>query len=389
MTEIHKTYQRRGYLSRDGYGQLDRAMAECAVLYNAALQERRDAYRHPDKVGITYNQQQGQLTHIRSEDEYWGGVSVHISRGVLRRVERAFNSFFRRVKKGDTPGYPRFKSLRRWHTIEMAEVNPAMVRDGKVNVKGLPTIHLKQGGLPDSGQLKSLRITKRGRRVTVNMAYAEEATPLPPNNASVGIDMGITDRLTLSNGESIDHRLSDRAGIAEKQRRLARCVNGSREWRKRRAILANAQGRERIRNRNACHRITTAIVREYGHIAVEDLPITNMTASAKGTVDSPGKNVRAKSGLNREIQSQTWGMLREQLRYKAEWAGREFAVVPAQHTSQRCSQCGVIAAGNRSGKTYRCRGCGYEGDADVNAALNIMARGFGGWEYPAAVLDAA
>ena len=122
---------------------------------------------------------------------------------------------------------------------------------------------------------------------------------------------------------------------------------------------------------------------------MEDLPIANMTASARGTIENPGRNVKAKSGLNREIQSQTWGMLREQLRYKAEWAGREFVVVPAQHTSQRCSQCGVIAAANRQGKTYHCRSYGYVGDADVNAARNILARSLGGWECPAAVPDAA
>ena len=226
----------------------------------------------------------------------------------------------------------------------------------------------------------------------MSMTYAEEAAPLPPSSASVGIDMGITDRLTLSTGESIDRRLSDRKAIAEKQRRLARCVKGSREWRERARILVNARGRERIRNRNRCHRITSPIVREYGQIAVEDLPITNMTASARGTIVSPGVNAGAKSGLNREIQTQTWGMLREQLRYKAEWAGREFVVVPAQHTSQRCSQCGVIDRDNRrreSWKQFRCIACGYRCDANVNAARNILARSLGRWECPAAVPDAA
>ena len=172
--------------------------------------------------------------------------------------------------------------------------------------------------MTDTSQLKALRITKRGRRVTVSLTYAEETTPLPVTSASVGIDMGITDRLTLSNGESLDRRIVERDCIAEKQRRLARCTKGSRKWRKRKAILANSHGRERISNRDACHRITSRIVREYGHIAGEDLPIQNMTASASGTVENPGRNVRAKSGLNRDTQSQTWGMLREQLRYKAE-----------------------------------------------------------------------
>ena len=194
-------------------------------------------------MGITYNQQQGQLTQIRAEDEYWENISVHVGRGVLRRIDRAFQAFFRRVKAGQTPGYPRFKSRRRWHTIELAEVTPAMVRDGKVKVKGLPVIHFKGGDLPDSTQPKALRITKRGRRVTVNMTYSEEVSPLPVIYASVGIDMGVSDRLTLSTGESIDRRLSDRAGIAEKQRRMARCTKGSREWRKRPESLPMLRGK--------------------------------------------------------------------------------------------------------------------------------------------------
>ena len=109
------------------------------------------------------------------------------------------------------------------------------------------------------------------------------------------------------------------------QQRLSRCRKGSRSWRERRAVLSNAQDRERIRNRNECHRITTDLVRRFDLIAVENLQIQNMTASAKGSVEEPGTNVRQKSGLNKSISEQTWGMIRNQLAYKAEWAGRELS----------------------------------------------------------------
>ena len=97
-----------------------------------------------------------------------------------------------------------------------------------------------------------------------------------------------------------------------------------------------------------------------------------MTRSAKGTVENPGVNVSAKSGLNREILKQTWGMIRQQLEYKAEWAGRTLVAVDARYTSQTCSECGVIDKGSRSGKSFKCVACGYEADADVNAARNIL-----------------
>ena len=154
MTVIHKISQRRGYLSREGHTQLERAMAESSVLYNAALQEWRDFWQwkqlgneDTDQSIILYDQMKEFLL-VRHEDAYWGSVSQQVGRGVLVRIDRARKAFINRVKAGDAPGYPRFKSRHRWHTIELAEVTRSMVRDGKVKVKvkGLPTMHLKQGG---------------------------------------------------------------------------------------------------------------------------------------------------------------------------------------------------------------------------------------------------
>lgn len=341
MSIVHKTYQRRGYLTRDGYARLDAVLASQAWLYNQALEMRKKAYEIGG-VQVTWQDQFKWLTGMRhTHKKRMACLALQVQRGTLLRLDRAFQSFFRRVKAGQKPGFPRFKTSRnRFRTIELAEVTPSMVRNGKVKIKGLPVIHVKGGGLPDSTQLKSLRITRHGRRVTISLGYAVKVAPLPPSDACVGIDMGVTDRLALSNGETFPRRVIDWHDVAEKQRRLARCVKGSREWKKRARILANAQGRDRIRNRNECHRITSGIVQQHGHIAVEDLEITNMTASARGTVDNPGVNVAAKAGLNREIETQTWGMIRQQLTYKAEWAGRTLIAVEAKHTSQTCGQCG-------------------------------------------------
>ena len=132
-----------------------------------------------------------------------------------------------------------------------------------------------------------------------------------------------------------------------------------------------------MRNRNACHEVTSALIRRFETIAIEDLAIGNMTASARGTVETPGRNVAAKSGLNRSILEQTWGMIRQQLTYKAEWAGRELVVVDPRYTSQTCSRCGVIEASSRHGEIYHCAHCGLRMDADHNAAINILLRAQG------------
>lgn len=136
---------------------------------------------------------------------------------------------------------------------------------------------------------------------------------------NVGLDFDVTDRITLSTGETIPRRDADRQRIEEAQRRLARCRKGSREWRKRARVLTNLHSRAKVRHRNECHRITTDIVRRFDLIAIEDLAIRNMAASAAGTVENPGTNVAAKSGLNWSILEQGWGIIRNQLVYKAEW----------------------------------------------------------------------
>ena len=155
------TYQLRGYCSRSGYAAVDAVLADCAVLYNAALQEWRDAYRMAGK-SITLYDQMKSLTAVRADDPNgWGGRAVQVGRGVLRRLDRARQSFFRRVKAGEKPGYPKFKARRRWSSVEIPDPAPSMVRPRRVsiydvNIKGIPRIEVRTKGreLPPSVDLK-------------------------------------------------------------------------------------------------------------------------------------------------------------------------------------------------------------------------------------------
>ncbi len=391
MAKYHRTYQHRAYTSRSGYARITEVLRESARLYNASLEEWRWAYRAG--VSVSLYSQYRELTAVRAEDEFWGGISIQVGRGVLRRAERARQAFYRRVKAGEKPGYPRFKSSRRWHTIELAGVTASMVKArgnySAVRIKGLPEIKLRKGLVLPDGDLKALTVTLRGRRLFVNMTYEVELAALPASDAAVGIDMGVSDRLALSNGQAVGRRRKPNTRLKRAQQRLSRCRKGSNRWRKRRAVLSNQQHRERVRNRLECHRFTTELVRRFGLIAVENLQIKNMTASAKGTIEEPGRNVAAKSGLNRSITEQTWGLIRSQLHYKAAWAGRELVVVDPMFTSQRCSGCGAVSAANRQGKHYNCTGCGMAEDADVNAALNILNSALAGRRWPDSRLPAA
>ena len=234
-----------------------------------------------------------------------------------------------------------------------------------------------------------MSVTLRGRRLFVNMTYEVELEALPGSVAAVGIDMGVSDRLALSNGERVGRRRKASKRLVRMQRRLSGCRKGGHRWRKRKAILANHQHRERVRNRNECHRVTTDLVRRFGLIAVENLQVKNMTTSAAGTIEEPGTGVAQKRGLNRSITEQTWGLLRTQLAYKAEWAGRELVVVDPKFTSQRCSECGIVYAEHRQRKRYDCAECGMTEDADVNAAKNILHKALAGRRTPDYRLPAA
>ena len=192
-----------------------------------------------------------------------------LSRSMKLRCTQWQQSFFRCMRNGETSGFPRFKSSARWNTIEIAEPSRAMVKrvgdHHAIKIKGLSTIRLREGlELPDAGSLKSLTITRRGRRLFVKLTYAMGQESLPSSSTFVGIDMGVSDRMALSTGEALRRRRKPNDDFKRAQQRLYRCRKGSRYWKQRRATLANHQYRERVRNRNECHRVTTELVRRFG-----------------------------------------------------------------------------------------------------------------------------
>ena len=196
---------------------------------------------------------------------------------------------------------------------------------------------------------------RRVTGVTVDLVCEVAKEPLAPVAASVGIDMGVRKRMTLSTGETIERAEVDQSRRTAERLRLIRM-----------------RRRQAVRNRDACHRITTALVRRFGVVA--ELRIDTMTRSAGGTAEEPGAQVAAQAGLNRSIMEQTWGLLLSQLRHKAEWAGYEVVEVPARYTSRDCSRCG---ARNDPGSSerYRCAACRASVDRDLNAAPNILRAG--------------
>jgi putative transposase len=224
--------------------------------------------------------------------------------------------------------------------------------------------------LPDS---KSYRVTRdRAGRWHIAFAVIPEPIPAPGNGHVVGVDRGVTVSAALSTGELLacpSLSKQEQRRIKHLQRKLARARRASNRRTKTRAAIARLKARESDRRKNWVEHMTPDLARRFDLIGVEDLRIGNMTRSASGTREAPGRNVRQKAGLNRGILSQGWGRLAQRLEQKA--PGRVEKVNPA-YTSQTCSVCGHVASENRESQAvFRCVACAHEANADVNAAINI------------------
>jgi putative transposase len=222
---------------------------------------------------------------------------------------------------------------------------------------------------------RSFRVT-RDRAGRWHSAFAAVPDPVqgPGTGEVVGIDRGVTVSAALSTGEMLTVpglSARERGRLRRLQRGLARVARGSARRGKAKIAVARLKAREADRRKDWCEKTSTGIARRFDVNRVEDLNIRNMTRSAKGTAERPGRNVRAKTGLNREILRSGWGLLVRRLQDKA--PGR-VQKVPAAYTSQRCSACGRVDGRSRESQArFRCTACGYAGNADVNAARNIAA----------------
>ena len=361
---IHRTYQMRGHTCKTGYARIREVLGVCQRLYNSALAERIAVYRVTGKTMGKYAQFKW-LTGLRKNDQHFSDIDVNVERGALVRLDRAYKAFFRRVKAGDGYGFPRFKPWQRYQCIELATVSEWMVKGNCIKIKGLPIIHIRPERSLPADTPKSLRLVLRGKVITVDMTYAEEVEPLPANDCAVGIDLGVNKRATLSTGETVRRRKTNRARQRVLQRSVARKCKGGSNRRNAVAKLARFKRREQVVNRNDCHIVTTDLVRRFGRIAIEKLQVQNMT--------------RGNRGLNREILGQTWGILRQQLAYKVEWTGRKLAEVNPRYTSRTCSECGEVGGKPRVYRLFQCSDCGHTEDRDVNAAKNILHRAWGFW----------
>ncbi|MFG1976067.1 RNA-guided endonuclease InsQ/TnpB family protein [Nonomuraea fuscirosea] len=367
------------------------ALAQCLEdhrqLYNAALEHRRIAYAKAG-ASIRYGEQSADLKHIRGDDPGGQGRwSFSSQQATLRRLDKAFRAFFDRVKAGRTPGFPRFKGRGRFDTVEWPKDGDGCRWDSQpghsaatyVRLQGVGHVRVHQHR-PVKGQVKTITVKREGIRWYVVLSCDDvPAEPLPATGAAAGIDMGVAWLVTTSDGEHLAnprHLAATAERLATAQRALSRKKRGSKWRRKAVARVAALHGKVRRQRLDHAHNAALALIGDYDLIVHEDLPITNMTRSASGTIEAPGRNVAAKAGLNRSILDAGWGVFLTILAHKAESAGRELIAVNPAGTSRTCARCGRCAKDNRLTQAeFACTACGHAAHADVNAAINILRAG--------------
>ena len=386
--KLIRTYRTRAYLSRAGHIQFDEVLAQQCLLYNSALEERNTAWKGHQKR-ISFAEQSRALTEIRKDfPEIEGALDRRVMIGTLRRLERAFDAFHRRVRAGEAPGHPRYKSVGRWKTLEMYSGAARCVRvdgdtgKGYVRIKGLPKIRFKDRRVPADIQPLQVRISRRPSGVYLYFVFDHlEAKPqVECASKPVGIKAGRGGvRWGLSDGSTIERRRVDNKARRRLQRKMARQEPGSKSRGKTVSQLQKHYHREQIRNRNELHRMTAKLVKRYDFFAIEDLSIQEIIWSPRGNPEASGQGVRRRANINRAILEQTWGEFAQLLTYKAEGAGKSVARVDPSYTSLTCSRCGVaefdVSLQERNRERFRCPDCGNVLNRSVNAAQNILARG--------------
>jgi IS605 OrfB family transposase len=310
-----------------------------------------------------------QLTDARAANRWLADGSVTVQQQAIRDHDQAMRNYF-----AGTHRRPTWRKARRDEGFRIVAVKPGHVR--RLNRNHAGVLIPKCGWVrlrlsrPVPGGVKSYRVTRdMVGRWHIAFTAIPQPVPGPGTGDVVGIDCGVAVTLALSDGTI--YQAPNPASVARLQRKLARAQRGSNRRVKGRQRLARAQARNADARKDWAEKASTEIARRYDLIRIEDLKIKNMTRSAKGTAEVPGRNVRQKAGLNRSILASGWGMFATRLQDKA--PGRVEKVNPA-YTSQTCSQCKTVdREARQSQAVFRCRACGYCGNADVNAARNIAA----------------
>ncbi len=391
---MNKAFKFRLYPTKEQEKTLFFTLNRCRELYNAALSERKDSYRYTGR-GVTYYEQKRDLPEIKNIREEYNTIHSQVLQDVFARLEKGMKAFFRRMKAGEKPGFPRFQGRNRYTSFTYTQ----MGTDKKGYSIG-PSIREKRVHLPKIGAIKlKLHRPMQGTPKTCTIKYEvgqwyatfsceipdEQVVPtLPYTDEAIGVDLGLLHFATLSTGDTIENPRYYRrahADLKRKQRKLSRCKPRSHRREKARRQVAKAHRKIKNQRHDFLHKQSRQLVNTYEMIVFEDLQVATISRAPKPKQDENGKflpnGASKKAGLNKSILDAGWGHFVSLCQSKAEYAGCVTVLtVNPYKTSQVCSTCGREGEHKElSERTHTCVSCGVVLDRDHNAALNILRLG--------------
>jgi putative transposase len=368
---VRRAFKYRLWTNADQKRELAVMLETHRRLYNSCLDERKSRYE-AEKFTVKYSGQSARFKAERTTNPYYARLNFSSAQATMRRLDRAFRAFFRRVKAAEKPGYPRSKGADRFDSIEFPAYGDGIkLIEAKLRVQHVGTIRVKRHR-PVEGTIKTVTLKREAGKWYVILSCDLGDVPIQPSIAPpAGIDVGLESFLTTSDGTQEPNPRYLKTALPDlrrKGRAVARKRRGSKNRRKAVKRLARVHARVRNLRREHHHQTALKLVRRYGLVAVEGLSIENML-----------KNDR----LSRAISDAGWSGFLLTLRSKAESAGVAFVEVDARGTSRECSACGAEVRKGLSVRRHECPHCGCSLHRDENAARNVLARGLLAWTKPA------
>lgn len=364
-----KTFKYRLYPTPAQEKCMFNALAVCRNFYNMCLEDRKLAYQLEGR-SVSKNDQVKQARLYRQTFPQAKSVFSQSLQSVAIDLSKAFDAFFRRVKAGERPGYPRFKSRNHFHSFNFPQFGIGAKLDSRrLKLFGIGRVRVRWHR-PIEGTIKTVRIvSKAGQWFACFSCEVERIPELPKTGCYIGIDVGLAALLTTSEGEKVEnpkHYRASQAKLRRVQRSLARKKKGGNNRREALRTVQRQQMHTANQRSDALHKLTTNLIHAYDGVALEDLKVRNMVKNRH---------------LSKSILDSGWGMFKQYLTYKAASAGREIRLVNPAYTSKCCSNCGTVFQDfDLSTRWVECA-CGLSLDRDHNAALNILRRT--GWDAPA------
>jgi len=357
---MRKTYKFRLFPTKKQKQALQSSLNACRWVYNETLAIRKKTWEEKQKSLSLYDTSNFLVQWKKEKSELKNAFSQCLQNAQLR-VDLAFKAFFRRIKAGEKPGYPRFKGFDRYNSFTFPQTGFRLIEE-KLNISKVGPIKIKLHR-PIIGTLKTCTIRRQAGKWHACISVEYEPRPLPKNERAVGIDVGLENFATLSTEERIANphffKIEEKT-LAKAQRKLSKQKNGSLKRKKAKKVVVRIHERISNRRHNFIHQESRKIINKFGIICIEKLNTKNMMQN---------------HFLAKSIADVAWNQFAQALFYKAEEADRKIVAIDPRNTSQICSQCGTVVKKKLSTRWHKCLVCGLKLHRDINASRNILRLG--------------